>query len=311
MKVTVRIVIRWTANCPAIETSVSLESGEDGGLLGDSLLNGLPRVTKRNMPATTSPSAVICRSPCFTPAWWRAVRTSAVTRQFTPRILYICSIVTSAQRPCWRMSRQQRTLVLRVVKGEATDAFPRLTKSSSSSASASALSDSSTRSALDLRPALPPLADFLPPASVFFFLFFFLSSALTASSVSLAALCFFSTSGTLMMETPTWAFLRAPTSFVPSPQNSVCLPASLNAATTASLCLGACLAKTETSGTRSASAFLAAGSWRTCRSSSEEDAAAERYAPPPPAAESPKRVRTSPVAQNAADPRSLIFLSAA
>ena len=98
-------------------------------------------------------------------------------------------------------------------------------------------------------------------------------------------------------------------SFVPSPQNSVCLPASLNAATTASLCLGACLAKTERSGTRSASALLAAGSRRTCRSSSED--AADGTAPPPPVAESPYRVSASPVAQKAADPLSLIFRSAA
>ena len=144
--------------------------------------------------------------------------------------------------------------MVREVKGDATDASPRATKLSSSSASARARRESSRVFFFRLE-----------EEEVDFFLFvFFLDpflSSLALLNPSSASRCLASKSGTLTIEIPTCAILRAPTSFVPSPHISVIDPFPFRAAITASFCRGAWRANTVTSGTSFCRTLCAAG-WR-------------------------------------------------
>lgn len=66
-------------------------------------------------------------SPSFTPSRYITLRTYAVAKQFKPKILNICKVVTSVLRPCRIMSVVGRTEECLAVKGAAIDASPSLT----------------------------------------------------------------------------------------------------------------------------------------------------------------------------------------
>mmetsp|Transcript_6565 Transcript_6565/g.9988 ORF Transcript_6565/g.9988 Transcript_6565/m.9988 type:complete len:250 (-) Transcript_6565:962-1711(-) len=237
---------KCTKNCPAMESNACPHKTDDGGRSGDKVGNGLPLVTNKKRIATAIPRVVSCLSPCLTPYMCSFVKTSAFTRQLTPKILYMVSIVTSVQRPCCSTSLQHLILMARDVNGDATDASPSSTSSNSSCASLICLKDSCKAA---LRAFFRDLVS--EPLLLFFFFLSFFSSALSFAILALAFLCFASNSGALMIEMPTCARLSAPTSFVPSPHIRVWKPPRLNACTTASFCLGACRAKTEINGTKS------------------------------------------------------------
>mmetsp|Transcript_17629 Transcript_17629/g.26339 ORF Transcript_17629/g.26339 Transcript_17629/m.26339 type:complete len:239 (-) Transcript_17629:2826-3542(-) len=152
-------------------------------------------------------------------------------------------MVTSVHRPLCKTSVVHLIEVTRLVNGEATDASPNATLFSSSSASARACMCSSQ-----------DLACFLD-------FFFFPSCAFVRPSI--ASRCFASKSGTLIIDIPQCDIFSAPTSLVPSPHIRVIRPAPLNAATTASFCLGACLANTEMRGTRLCNVDCASGCSKT------------------------------------------------
>mmetsp|Transcript_18130 Transcript_18130/g.36161 ORF Transcript_18130/g.36161 Transcript_18130/m.36161 type:complete len:261 (+) Transcript_18130:753-1535(+) len=201
-------------------------------------------------------------------------------------------MVTSVHRPHSRMSRQHTKFMVRAMKGLAMDASPRDTWSSSSSASAICWRARSQDSAASACLVLPLLVgfflSFFPSFACFASLLALFLSALSSfcsfRAVPCASLFFLSMSGALTMDTPTWALLSAPTSFVPSPHMSVVCPASSNAATTASFCDGACRAKTHTCGTTRASMRRTAGSTRRSSAPGRASCAARRASMPLPCA---------------------------
>jgi hypothetical protein len=73
---------------------------------------------------TTSVGKPTCMSPSFTPSRYITLRTYAVARQFRPKILNICKVVTSVLRPCRIISVVGRTDECFAVKGAAMDASP-------------------------------------------------------------------------------------------------------------------------------------------------------------------------------------------
>ena len=94
-----------------IERRAEIQRTEVGGREGERVERGLAKLIMKKSPATTRPIEVIWLSPCFTPSMERVERVKAVTRQLTPRILYIWSIVTSVQRP-WRAMCLQHSMLV-------------------------------------------------------------------------------------------------------------------------------------------------------------------------------------------------------
>mmetsp|Transcript_12932 Transcript_12932/g.33211 ORF Transcript_12932/g.33211 Transcript_12932/m.33211 type:complete len:377 (+) Transcript_12932:835-1965(+) len=193
----------------------------------------------------------------------------AVVRHMRPRILNICSVVTSVLRPCRMMAVHGITLGSRAVKGAAMLASPGLTicgeSSCSSRSSHAAIAlpwpPASVAFAAPLAPfsscgaGVPPLRPGLAPFRV---LGAAGSSAGAGGAGALrpglaAAAPLRRRAGTMLAEssaTPMWAAFRLPTSLVPSPHMSVTRPAFFRVVMMSSFWSGEVLANTWVSGTR-------------------------------------------------------------
>mmetsp|Transcript_10522 Transcript_10522/g.33470 ORF Transcript_10522/g.33470 Transcript_10522/m.33470 type:complete len:380 (-) Transcript_10522:94-1233(-) len=145
---------------------------------------------------------------------------------------YICSVVTSVQRPCRAITVQHLMLPVLHVNGLAIEASPNRTTVASSPSSSMRSSASRSDSCADL--GLPPLPSLplLPPLP------FPLPLPLPLPPLAGAARSAFT------IDTPTLACLRAPTSLVPSPHMSTPSPRARSADTTSSFCAGATRAHT-------------------------------------------------------------------
>ena len=139
---------RCTRNCPRMLRLADRAKTELGGRLLAMRLIGLESERKKKSPAVTSPFAVICRSPCFSPRKYKAVIMYADTRQFNARSLNTCMVVTRVQRPCRRTDNTESMEVRRAVKGEAMDASPSFTIVGSASCCCSSASARDIRSFL-------------------------------------------------------------------------------------------------------------------------------------------------------------------
>ena len=126
---------RWTAAWRATLSRSAAWKTLEGGRRRESTGSGAAREVAKKSAATATPAAVICASPCLTPSRKSADIMKALTRQFSARILKICSVVTSVHRPWSTTLRTQSTLVRRAVNGDAIDASPSRTSVGSPSAS--------------------------------------------------------------------------------------------------------------------------------------------------------------------------------
>ena len=238
---------RWMQNWPHTEINTDGASTEAGGRWGASFGNGCANETKRKSAAVPSPEVVACTSDMRTPRRCTTERAYAETRQLSARILNICVVVTSVQRPWVMMSMHEDTLADLDVKAAAIEASPSLT---AGSVIISRCKRSSSRfccfSRAEAVPAASPLA---PPP--FLRLRRRLEPPPSGSSASSAAGGGGGGGGTsevVTSATLTAARLRAPTSLVPSPHMRATTPLSRCVARASSFCPGLMRASTRRCG---------------------------------------------------------------
>mmetsp|Transcript_46833 Transcript_46833/g.118028 ORF Transcript_46833/g.118028 Transcript_46833/m.118028 type:complete len:366 (+) Transcript_46833:613-1710(+) len=113
-------------NWPNNEPNMTGEKMDFGGRTALSFFRGCPRLMTMKHTAVSMPRMVIWRSPYLMPSRYSADRLYAEIRQFSAMIWYICSVVSSVQRPWRMMSSTDRMDGIFDVKGAAMEASPSL-----------------------------------------------------------------------------------------------------------------------------------------------------------------------------------------